>query len=228
MPVNIACTEGLSAYWLTLFMPVLRKRNMKACYNIHTALAASPEKGKAFHASVQMHQPPSEAAPEQIGTLHFVAMASSAYVKEAGKYKAGDHPGAHRWIEYAPFRLMSGSWENWFQRQKIEVAPFTVTNSLVTTVNAVRQGCGIGLLPSYMAITEPDLVPFDAGLRLKFPIWLSIDQRSLDTPELSAALGLIHAAIDASSMPWFKDRLEENPNYDKWREIMQQAIDRLT
>lgn len=225
--VNIACTEGLAAYWLTLFLPTLRKRNMRACYNVHTAVTATPEKGKAFHATVQTHQPANGAGLEQIGSLHFSAVASKSYIDELGTYKAGDHPGKHRWIEYAPFRIMSGSWESWFQRKKIEVAPFTVTNSLVTTVNAVRQGCGIGLLPNYMMITEPDLVPLNAEMRLKFPIWLAVDAQGQDTPELSAALGLIRAAIDPVHMPWFRDRAEDNPNYDTWRQMLQQAISRL-
>jgi DNA-binding transcriptional LysR family regulator len=225
--VSIACTEGLAAYWLTQFLSQLRRRNVAACYNIHTSLAAIPEKGKAFHASVQMNQPADAISPEQIGHVHFMAMASKEYLKEMGPYQPGDHPGKHRWIEYAPFRVMSGSWEAWFQREKIEVAPFTVTNSLVTTVNAVLQGGGIGLLPTYMAITEPNLTPVNAGLRLKFPIWLTTDRQAEDTPELSAALGLIRAAIDPGTMPWFRDKIDPAPDYAAWRAILDEAISRL-
>jgi DNA-binding transcriptional LysR family regulator len=225
--VNIACTEGLAAYWLTPFLPALRKRNMLACYNIYTALSVQADKDRAFHASVQMSQPENAETSEQIGSIHFTAMASQSYVEEMGRYRAGDPPGQHRWIEYAPFRVMSGSFEAWFRRKKVEIAPFTVTNSLVTTVNSVRESAGIGLLPTYMAITMPDLVPLDAGLRLKFPIWLHIDPASLDTPELSAALGLIRAAIDPAIMPWFRDRAEPSPDYEDWRRIRNVAIGRL-
>lgn len=225
--VNLACTEGLAAYWLTQFLPALRKRNARACFNIHTALSSQQEPEKTFHASVQMYQPTNAQRSRQIGWLHFVAMASHDYVKEMGPYKKGDQPGAHRWIEYAPFRLMSGSWEVWFQRQKVEVAPFTFTNSLVTTVNAVREGVGIGLLPIYMAINMQDLRPLDAGLRLKFPIWLDTDFDSLDTPELSIALGLISSAIDPQVMPWFRDEVTALPDLDDWRKIRDVAIARL-
>jgi DNA-binding transcriptional LysR family regulator len=227
LSVNIGCTEGLSAYWLTQFLQALRKRNARVCYSIQTALSAEPERGKTFHASVQMLQPADAEAPEQIGTVHFCAMASRTYVSETGSYKPGDHPGRHRWIEYAPFRLMSGSWETWFQRRKIDVAPFAVTNSLVTAVNLVREGAGIGLLPTYMAITMPDLAPIETGLRLKFPIWLHFDPKGADTPEMSAALGLIRAAIDPESMPWFRDKAEPNPDWDAWRKLHAIAIGRL-
>lgn len=225
--VNIACTEGLSAYWLTQFFPVLRKRDVCACYNLYASLAAQPEKGLAFHASVQMNQPASAESAEQIGSVHFTAMASGAYVAEMGPYRAGEHPGRHRWVEYSPFRVMSGSWEAWFQRKKIDVAPFIVTNSLVATVNAVREGAGIGLLPTYMAVAMPDLAPLDAGLRLRFPIWLSTDPHAQGTPELSAALGLIRAAIHPPEMPWFRDKFEPQPDYDAWRLLMRQAVSRL-
>jgi DNA-binding transcriptional LysR family regulator len=227
LPVNVACTEGLSAYWLTDFLPAMRKLNPLACYNIHTGLTTQPEKGRSFHASVQMHQPAETEQTEQIGTVHFTAMASRDYVAELGEYSAGKHPGAHRWIEFAQFRMMSGSWEGWFLSQRTEIAPFMVTNSLVTTVNAVRAGAGIGLLPNYMAITMPDLVPLRAGLKLKFPLWLKVDPKSYDTPALAAATGLVRAAIDPHLMPWFAERVEESPDWDDWRRIRETALKRI-
>lgn len=227
MPVNIACTEGLAAYWLTHFLPALRKRNVHACYNIHTTLTAQSERDRPFHATVQMSQPESAETSQQIGAVHFSAMASRAYVEDMGGYRAGDPPGRHRWIEYAPFRVLSGSWETWFGRQKIEIAPFTVTNSLVTTVNAVRESVGIALLPTYMAITMPDLALLDVGLRLKFPIWLDVDPASRDTPELSAAQGLLRAAIDPATMPWFGDKPVASPDFETWRGILKEAVRRL-
>jgi DNA-binding transcriptional LysR family regulator len=225
--VNISCTEGLSAFWLTKFLPGLRKRNVVACYNIHTALTSSAEQENSFHAIVQMRQPMRASFAEKIGTVHFSAMASRAYVADMGTYTAGEHPGRHRWVEYSPFKVLNGSWESWFQRKKIEVAPFTVTNSLVTTVNAVREGAGIGLLPTYMAVTMPELSPMDVGFVLRFPIWLSMAKPPDESAERNAAVGLIRAAINPEQMPWFRDTNEPSPDYVKWRELLDKAVSRL-
>lgn len=224
MAVHLSCTEGVAAYWLTRFLPGARAWAPHVCFNIHAGLRAPEDRGKPVHGTISLFQPQTAAHVHQLGLVHFYPMASTRYIQRHGLYRAGGDPRAHRWIEFSTFELMSGSWETWFRGKRIEVAPAVVTSSLPTVVNAVLEGAGIALLPSYMLIHYPDLQIVPAGISLKFPIHWTVDPGQTGSAEVAAATRLVRTAISPHHMPWFGEQSDETPDIALWRRLAADAI----
>lgn len=64
--------------------------------------------------------------------------------------------------------------------------------SIFAQIEAVRAGCGIGILPSFMATGHPDLVPvLPAAYERRLKFWAAARPESLRSPAVQAVIGAV-------------------------------------
>jgi molybdate transport repressor ModE-like protein len=207
--VHIAAPEGLTANWLLSFVPAIAApEHADISFHFHTTLTPEANTGRAYDGVLRVqHSAPQAETFRTLGVLHLVPMASRGYVERFGIFAPGDDPSRHRWIEYTPFRLLNGTWDFWFAKQHQSVRPTLAMATLAGTVNAVLEGQGIAMMPTYLPVRYPDLAVMAFGHTLHFPIWFYRSDGAVDPIARQAAETLVHRAIDRTRMPWFRDEL---------------------
>jgi DNA-binding transcriptional LysR family regulator len=80
------------------------------------------------------------------------------------------------------------------------------TNTSSAHYWAVARGAGIGLLPTYVAAIEPDLVPIDIGIELRRDLYVVRHHATAHAPHVDEAVEWLRAAFDPVRYPWFDER----------------------
>ena len=91
-----------------------------------------------------------------------------------------------------------------------------LTNQSGPLAWSIKLGAGIGLLPTYVALIDPDFVPVDLGQRFRTPIFLSFQREAAKKWPVRATLDYLRDVVfDKKAMPWFGDQYE--PVAPEWR-----------
>jgi len=155
-----------------------------------------------------------------LATVHFIPMASRAYLEKFGVPKGLDDLGDHRFADQSQHLNGQGAWTNW---SGDEILRHTVlfTNQSAFLAKCVREGAGIALMPTYMLLAYDNLVPLDLGVCFDAKLFASYHRERSTAQPVKATLRFLRDIVfNASEMPWFAaDFRGPAPN---WREILQE------
>jgi len=111
---------------------------------------------------------------QKITDYRFGLFAAEKYLEQSAPITTVSDLSGHRFVDYIADLLYD-------QRLKFleEYAPALKTSfrssTIIAQVNAVKAGAGIGVIPYFMAHTEPDLVPVLPGRYLEREFWLQVN-----------------------------------------------------
>jgi DNA-binding transcriptional LysR family regulator len=70
---------------------------------------------------------------------------------------------------------------------------------------SIAKGAGIGLLPTYGQIVDPQLVPLDLGIHETVDIWLTYHPDARRIARVSRLIDWAIQAFSPQKYPWFRD-----------------------
>src|ERR1700753_3171147 len=158
---RIVMGDGLAAYWMPRFLGKFYELHPNIELKIFVAQDSTAGKNEAF--DVQFHYyEPIEVDPVsmRVASLHFLPFASRAYLERSSTPKSVGDLAGHRMLEMTAYRIDKGPWSHWLGGVPLQSAPF-LTNQSAPLAEAVRQGVGIALLPTYVASIDENFVPLD-------------------------------------------------------------------
>ena len=103
------------------------------------------------------------------------------------------------------YLIDKGSWMTRMSASTGEARTQYFTNSSAALCEAVRQGAGIALLPTYVSVFESDLVPLDIGLHFETPFWLCYQQEALTKAGAREVVHFLKHIFNRRVMPWFAE-----------------------
>ncbi len=205
--VKLFTTDGLATYWLPRFLPSLFDKCRDVELRIYTGSDAEAYQRVPFDLAIHYMQPNDpNLITARLGSLHFLPYASSGYLARFGQPRSVAELGRHRLLDYVLYLIDKGSWMTRMTGTASEGRTQYFTNSSAALCEAVRQGAGIALLPSYVSVFEHDLIPLDLGLHFETPFWLCYQQ---EVPRRAAARDVIQFLkhiFNRRTMPWFAEQ----------------------
>lgn len=214
--VKLFTTDGVATYWLPRFLPSLFERCRDVELRTYTGGDAEAFQRAHFDLAIHYMEPndPNLIAT-RLGTLHFVPYASPGYLTRFGQPRSAADLGRHRLLDYVLYLIDKGSWMTRMTGATNGGRTQYFTNSSAALCEAVRQGAGIALLPTYVSVFEHDLVPLDIGLHFETPFWLCYQQDALTKGGARDVIQFLKHIFDRRTMPWFADQFVPTMNFPR-------------
>lgn len=218
--VSILINDGIANYWVSHFLP----SQFDAYPDIQLKMILdndmSAPRNELFDIRLHYFEPSS---PEQVGrplaTVHFMPFASHSYAQRHGLPRTKEDLRHHRVLDLSHYLLTrSGAWESWFGAD-VDKTTSLFTNQSAFLARCVANGVGIALMPTYMQLVQPGLIPLDLGMNFTTKLFASYHrERSLKQP-VKTTLSFLRKQVFNKSMPWFA--LEFTPPSPEWVDIFE-------
>lgn len=204
--VRISVTDGLATYWLTPAIPTFHDRHPEIMIDLHCsgepADAAKMETELSFR-----FQEPREAdlVAVRLGAMHFVPWAAESYLEAHGVPRAPEDLLTHRMLDHAEYYRDDGEWSSWFALARAANLMRYRCNSSPAMLNAVQNGIGIGLLPTYICEFAEGIVPVALDVRTHSNLWLVYHSDLREAARVRAAIDWVKGLFDKKTWPWFRE-----------------------
>jgi DNA-binding transcriptional LysR family regulator len=213
---RIVLGDGLATYWIPRFLGKFYELHPNIELKLFVSQDSTAGKNESF--DIQFHYyEPVEVDPVaiRVATMHFVPFASRGYLASHAAPTTIGELAQHRMLEMSAYRTAKGPWSHWLKGAQMQNAPL-LTNQSGPLAEAVRQGVGIALLPTYVVAMGEDLVPLDLGLHLPTPVFMSFQREVAKKWPVRAAIDFLRDTVfQRKSMPWFDDEFHFPVN--SWR-----------
>ncbi|HEY2071135.1 MAG TPA: LysR family transcriptional regulator [Rhizomicrobium sp.] len=196
--------DGLGSYWMPPYLAPLLERNPAITLRLFTGQDLGNNQTPPFDVQIHYTHPMADSrVAVRVATLHFMLFASSEYVLNFGMPKSLQDLRHHR-VADSTFRLTEkGSLANWAGLDQDAVV---ATNSSVVLCEAIKRGTVVGLLPTYLPVVEPRLIPVLPDMHFHAPVFLCFERETGTKPAVRATIDFLKEyAFDRQRMPWFFD-----------------------
>jgi len=204
--VRISMTDGLATYWMTPAVPAFHERYPGILIDFNCSTEPADAVRMETELSIRF-QKPQEAnlIAVKLGTLHFVPWASAKYLERHGQPLNPDDLLSHRLLDHSAYYHDDGDWGSWFALARAANLIRYRCNSSAAMWNAIKNGVGIGLLPTYISEFAEGIVPIVLDVRTHSHIWLVYHSELRDTARVRVVIDWIRRLFDDSRWPWFRD-----------------------
>jgi len=214
--VKLFTTDGVATYWLPRFLPFLFEQCRDVELRTYTGGDADSYQRAHFDLAIHYMEPNDpNLITTRLGTLHFVPYASSGYLTRFGQPRSVADLSRHRLLDYVLYLIDKGSWMTRMTGTTSDGRTQYFTNSSAALCEAVRQGAGIALLPTYVSVFEHDLIPLDIGLHFETPFWLCYQKEVLAKGAAQDVIQFLKHIFNRRNMPWFAEQFVPTLNFPR-------------
>ncbi|HTQ14392.1 MAG TPA: LysR family transcriptional regulator [Rhizomicrobium sp.] len=218
--------DGLAGYWMPPFQSAFFDRNSSVTLQIFTAHDLSGNFTPPYDIQIQYKVPmETDRVAVRAGTIHFVLCASAAYVQRMGVPKTVADLVHHRLGDTTPHLGERGALS---MRANLDLVPIITTNSSAALGGAIEDGTVMGLMPTYMPVLNPALVPVMADtFHFDAAIYICFERETGSKPAVRATIDFLKEYVfDRQRMPWFFNHFLQ-PQKD-WKRIYDSCLTRAS
>lgn len=210
--LRLGATDGLATYWLMPHLAQYQAQNPQLNVQLVCDLGIEERSYGASDISIRLSPPSDEAyVSTPLATLHLMPYAAPAYLERFGR-----PTGIEDWPEH---RIV---WQSGVDLRSMLPAylPLDAHSNIVLTSNssalhyaAVKGGIGIGLLPTYASLVDPELVPLDIlNPAPRQQLYLTYRRQLLDSR--GRIVHWLRRIFDGRTHPWFADVFHNPSSFD--------------
>lgn len=201
---KVLMSEALATYWMTRFISLFFDRHPNIDVKLFGTNEISAEKRDACDLHVHYYEPTNqERGTLRLGMLHFIPFASREYLQRYGTPHSVDELKNHRLLDQALNLSDVSNWVHWMRQKPVTRTSF-FTNLSGSLAEAVRNGAGIAMMPTYGSAVDEEFVPLEIGIRYQTPLSLSVTRDAgLRWPVRVMIEFLRGTVFDHVGMPWF-------------------------
>lgn len=204
--VRISLTDGLATYWMTPAVPAFHDRHPGILVEFNCSTEPADAVRMEAELSIRFKKPKeADLVAVKLGTLHFVPWASTRYLEHHGAPGNPQDLLGHRLLDHSAYYHDDGDWSNWFALARTTNLIRYRCNSSAALWNAIKNGVGIGLLPTYICEFAEGIAPIVLGVRTHSHIWLVYHSELRNTARVRVVIDWIGSLFDKSTWPWFRD-----------------------
>lgn len=144
----------------------------------------------------------------RLGTLHYLAYASEAYLARRGVPRTIEELRGHDYIEQDTPGA-NAALRDYLIGMMGEGAITLRTNASLPLLLAVARGDGISVMPSYVSLVTPRIVALPVPLRLRFEVYYWFQRHSGSSPAVRAAIDWLKTIFDNRAYPCFADTFHD-------------------
>jgi DNA-binding transcriptional LysR family regulator len=203
---SLVMGDGIANYWLSHFLALFFDRYPHIELKVMLDHDLGAARNQIFDIRLHYYEAIDPAQiMRPIARVHFIPFASRDYLERHGTPKSVSEISPHRLIDQAQYLVGKGAWTSWFGDDLLKRSAL-FTNQSAFLAKCVSEGAGIALMPTYMAMTDPRLVPLDLGVSFPARLFASYQRERLTDQAVKTTLGFLRTHVfDARVMPWFDE-----------------------
>ncbi len=205
--VALATTDGLGAYWLPYFLPKLHN----VYPDLHIDLISDTRRADVLRheadVSVQYAEPSNaDIVYKTLGHIHVWIYASRNYADAHGLPTSMADVYKHKLVIQDADQLDVQTLISAVGKPQSELN-YAMARSSTSHYEMVKNGIGLGVLPTYLAFGDPDLVPLEIFLDHSLPIRVCYHTQQRHVARVRATVDWLKDAFSPQTYPFFAKKL---------------------
>lgn len=202
--VKVGATEGTGAFWLIPRMVDLESDADDLTIDFLLKMDPPNVADLEVEVAVQLERPSDQdLLVTHLGWIHVVLFASEHYLATHGPIDSVNDVAAHRYIEFKAPQIPRVVLDKHLQQKDPRGVVRLKVNTSSGQLMAAMYGAGVTALPTYSNILTHGLVHVAPDFKLSRDVWLVINPRSADLPQVRTVIKWIRKCFDQTRFPWF-------------------------
>lgn len=205
--VSVSCTDGLATFWLSHHMARFAENHPDIQLDFKCDMRIADILRRQTDISIQYDAPTNpELITSIIGYLHIWPFASRRWVEKNGLPKTKAEMKKHRLIIQAADQLQLQPLLEYLDAELGDLN-YVIVNSGPAHYHLIKEGAGIGIVPTYLAHGDDDLVPIDIPPNYRLPLRMTYHRDSKESLAITTTLEWLRQMFDATQYPFFAEQL---------------------
>jgi DNA-binding transcriptional LysR family regulator len=203
--VKLGAPDGVAAYFLTPVLPQFLRAHPGLNLSIDSGLWPDrPLDGEAELTLTYTEPTAADVVARPIAHMHYALFASREYVNLYGAPSRAEEVLQHPYIHHVAQVHQQEIWGERAKAFQVLTQKRIQTNSSAVVVEAVKNGIGIGSLPTAILSVEPDLVMLDLRPLAPAKLWMVHHREATRSARVRAVADWLRAIFDGRSRPWYR------------------------
>ncbi len=219
--VTLRTGDGLGPYWIAPRLSQFQRANPKV--QVRMIVGETEPDLHAEEADIAIsfsESRPHDVIAHRLGVQHYVGFASAEYLDAFGTPENIHEYHKHRCILHTSYVNQVERWAPRMSELRRMVDFAFITNSGTAIAESCAKGGGIGILPSFMSVLDPRLVPLDLPELAPIRFWINYTERVRRLPQGKALIDWIRQLFESPEAIWFADEFIHPRDYqEKVREL---------
>jgi DNA-binding transcriptional LysR family regulator len=214
--VRLAAPDGLASYVLMPRLAAFQRSHPDIQLAVDCGLWNDSPIGGAPDISLEF----TAAAPQGVvstplATVHYAFFASRAYLQLYGAPKSPADITQHRTVRHTSHREQTHTWNPKLAAVYTLAATHLLSNSSAATLTAIKEGVGLGVLPTCVATFEPELVMLDLEPMAHPVIFLRHEPVALRQSRVQRVKEWLEQVFDPTNQPWYREEFIHPREFDR-------------
>ena len=200
--VKLSAPDGIAGVFLPPAMPDFMRAHPEIDLAVDCGLwPDQPLKGDVDVALTFQKPDQDEAIAKPLAHLHYDLFAAQSYVDLYGRPKTMQEALTHPYVHHAAqvYQLTDqASAVQTMMRARLQ------TNSSAASFNAVREGVGLGALPTAALCFDPTLVKLEVARHGPITMWLSYRRELARSARVKQVAAWLEEVFDQKTQPWYR------------------------
>lgn len=140
-----------------------------------------------------------------VAHFHYGLFAAQSYLELYGSPRSLSECTAHSYVHHAAQMHQEERWHPQATAFRTMVQTRLETNSSAVSFAAVRNGVGLGLLPTAVASIDPSLVMIDVPMMGALKMWLCYPRDVAQSARIRLVADWISDLFDPRTKPWYRE-----------------------
>ena len=203
--VGISAPDGVAGIMLPPFLREFTRSNPKIRLRIDAGLWRDhPLEGQADLSLTFTEPTQADLVAQPLAYFHYGLFAARSYLDLYGAPTTLGEGVAHAYVHHAAQVHQPESWHPQAEAFRTMVDTRIETNSSALCFQAVREGVGIGLLPTAILAIEPSLVMLDVGHMGRLKLWLCHHRDIGRSARVRRVKSWLTEVFDPKTQPWHR------------------------
>lgn len=202
--VKIIAGDGLGPHWLARLLPAFHRRIPGVQIDLEIGAAEEEVAHREADLAIVFKEPSHpDIISHRLGTLHYMCFASEEYLDRHGRPESLFDCQNHKLLMHTGYVHQVERWSKNIRQLKDFVDYSVITNSGTALISLAKHAGGVAILPSYVAETEPDLIPLELPALAPIHFWLTYTERVRRNQAGMVTIEWLLSAFNDIEYPWF-------------------------
>jgi DNA-binding transcriptional LysR family regulator len=214
--VKLAAPDGLASFLLMPHVAAFQRSHPEIQLAVDCGLwPDSPLEGAPDISLDFNDSAPQGVVSTPIATFHYAYFASRTYLELYGAPSTPAEITQHRIVRHSSHREQPHTWNPKWAAVNALAGTHMISNSSAATLMAIKQGVGLGILPTNVVNLEPDLVMLDLEPMTHPVLFLRYEPAALRQSRVQRGRDWLLEIFDPTTQPWYRDEFIHPRDFER-------------
>lgn len=214
--VRLAAPDGLASFILMPKMAAFQRSHPEIQLAVDCGLWADSPIGGSPDLSLEFSAgSPQGVVSTPLATLHYAYFASRAYLQLYGAPTSPAEITQHRMVRHTSHREQTHTWNPKLAAVNALAGTHLISNSSAATLMAIKADVGLGILPTYVANFEPELVMLDLEPMAHPVLFLRHEPVAVRQSRVARVKDWLQQVFDPTNQPWYREEFIHPREFDR-------------